>query len=304
MCLYINDFFAHKNVQALDDLGFAYYMRMLMHTWVSEKAYKLPNIEAELILAAGCKDIEEWASRRELILRNWPETKDKKWRVNGRLKEEYEKLMESHRRRQMAGKKGGLAKAMASNATAMPKQSLATHTHTQTQTKPKDKTSSPPAKRDPRFEPIRGHIEKCCTHAKVPFVWDASEAKHLSDWLKATPNVIAPIETCIEFVKNRFRLAREPGERPRKWIGDLGKFATGQSNHGTNKPGTFATKQQTIRSKNAESSARLLAAAGATGSDAQLLHEGDGRSGEAPVAGTVIEIRSGRHTEGTEGVDG
>jgi uncharacterized protein YdaU (DUF1376 family) len=134
LCLYINDFLAHANVQALDDLGFAYYMRMLMRAWVSDEAYKLPNKEADLILAAGCKDIEAWATRRELIMRNWKESKDGKWVVNGRLKEEFQKAVTAHKKRQVAGSKGGKAKAMSSNATAMPQPSLATQTQTQTQT--------------------------------------------------------------------------------------------------------------------------------------------------------------------------
>jgi hypothetical protein len=89
--------------------------------------------------------------------------------------------------------------------------------------------AQPKAATDPRFKPIKKHIEKCCDYAGVPFVWDGSEGMHLSRWLKASPQV--SLETCIEYVKNRFRLAREPGERPRKWIGDLGKFATQGSNH-------------------------------------------------------------------------
>jgi hypothetical protein len=170
--------------------------------------------------------------------------------------------------------------------------------------KSKIPSATPKPESDPRFAPIRQHIEKCCKHAKVPFVWDASEAKHLSDWLKATPNIIAPVETCIEYVKNRFRLAREPGERPRKWIGDLGKFATGQSNHGTN-------QQRQTGAVNSKFERNLKAFREATGHGDQGGSVPGGnddeprhlRGGDERVGGTVIEMPPATGKSGVHGAD-
>jgi hypothetical protein len=131
-------------------------------------------------------------------------------------------------------------------------------------------TAQPKAATDSRFQPIKKHVEKCCKHVNVPFVWEASEATHLSKWLKAAPNV--PLETCIEYVKNRFRLAREPGERPRKWIGDLGKFATQQvSTHG----------QVTKAQRNEDSSRDAIKEALARRNPGLVAGEADGRDARA-----------------------
>jgi hypothetical protein len=147
---------------------------------------------------------------------------------------------------------------------------------------------------DSRFHPIREHVKRCCEHAKVPFVWDGGEGSHLSKWLKAAPASAYPLEVCIELVKNRFRLAREPGERPRKWIGDLGKFAGG--NHGQNGIGT--RQPPTSNSKAARNLAALERAirphqsgSGAVSHDDEPR---DPRSGVAPMGGNVITLPPGR----------
>lgn len=196
MCLYINDILGHENVQALDDLGFAYYMRMLMRAWKSQEAYKLPNTELALQIAAGCKDIDEWAKRRDLILLNWPESKDGKWRVNGRLKEEYQKMLAKHKARQAAGKKGGAAKAKASNAKAKPKQNEQTQTQTQTHKEQLPLASSPVATQPSVIKfPLNDGSEYGITakylaelQALYPAVDVPQQLRNMLGWLKAKPD--------------------------------------------------------------------------------------------------------------------
>ncbi len=101
------------------------------------------------------------------------------------------------------------------------------------------------AKVDPRFTPIKEFVKRCCEHAGVPFVWDASEAANLNRWLKAAPD--HPLESCLELVRERFRSAREPGERPRKWIGDLGRFTGGRAAHGHTKRTRIQDSLESIR---------------------------------------------------------
>lgn len=173
MCLYVNDYLGHEYVQLLDDIGFAFYMRMLMRAWTSDEAYRLPNDERKLMIAAGCKNATEWEERKADIMLNWKVSKDGKWIFNGRLKEEYEKLLKISKRRQVAGSKGGYALANAKQVLANAKQNLATQTQTQTQIhkvqEPKAKTPQAalpnwlPAEEWKAFTEMRQKIRKPMT---------------------------------------------------------------------------------------------------------------------------------------------
>ena len=301
LLLYINDFTGSPVVQAMNDSQRVWYLWLLMMAWQNEKKpCHLPNDDAKLMMLATCKSKTRWDKYKGLVLDCFDVTEDDKWISNQRLIAEYEKMcVISDKRAEAARVKAAKRLQNSANAQQMQtdaEQNAATQTltltPTQTLTKPKSKPASRSAKpRDPRFEPIREHIEKCCKHAGVPFVWDASEATHLSNWLKATPNIIAPVETCIEYVKNRFRLAREPGERPRKWIGDLGKFA-GATN-GTNQPTSSVGKHQAVRDHNAEAAASLRRSFGIIRANEEPIREAGGRAERPPMAGSVIEVPPG-----------
>jgi uncharacterized protein YdaU (DUF1376 family) len=201
VCLYISEMLGHENVWALDDIGFAFYVRMLLRAWKSDEAYKLPNNDEDLMIAASCKDPELWAPRKKVLMRNFKVSKDGAWLINGRLKEEYEKMVKNHRRRQVAGKKGGIAKAKASNATAMPQQSLATQTQTQTQTHKEQNqepiASSPLAIQLQHFIalPLNDNSEYLVTveylkelKALYPAVDVPQQLRNMLGWLKSKPD--------------------------------------------------------------------------------------------------------------------
>jgi hypothetical protein len=78
---------------------------------------------------------------------------------------------------------------------------------------------------DPRFSQAKEFIEKCCKHAKVPFVWNGAEAKQLSEFLKATPALT--VEEVLELIRARFRSEEPPGNRPCLWLPKLSSYATG-----------------------------------------------------------------------------
>lgn len=76
---------------------------------------------------------------------------------------------------------------------------------------------------DPRFTPIKDLIFRYYMkkNGEDPS-WDPSEAKHLSEFLKATPNI--SIETFTKCLTNRFKSDISHSDRPRKWISNIMDF--------------------------------------------------------------------------------
>lgn len=232
LLLYINDFLSSVTVSVMDNDQFAWYLRLLMRAWQFDPACCLPNEDALLMMYAGCRNKKLWDSKKGLVLINFEVTEDQKFVTNWRLQSEYEKMCVINAKRKDAGNKSAAKRQQ--NSTSVEQKS-ATLTKTITVTKPKEESPASQAKADVRFPPVKEFVEKCCEHAKVPFTWDGSESSHLSRWLKANPTLDA--DSVIALVRARFRSGAPPGERPRKWIGDLGKFATENrnGNHGNSK---------------------------------------------------------------------
>jgi DNA-binding transcriptional regulator YhcF (GntR family) len=93
---------------------------------------------------------------------------------------------------------------------------------------PSVEPSRPSAVADSRHTEVKKFIKRCCEHAKVPFTWSSSEGKILSEWLIGNPDLSAG--QVIELVRARFRSKDPPGDRPRIWIGNLGRYATERVN--------------------------------------------------------------------------
>jgi len=92
--------------------------------------------------------------------------------------------------------------------------------------KPQKATVKPQAPADPRHGEVRALIQQACEVNEVPFVWDGSEAKVLGDWLKANPRL--EVKDITKLIHCRFRSEGIAlGERPRRWIADLGQYAEG-----------------------------------------------------------------------------
>lgn len=76
---------------------------------------------------------------------------------------------------------------------------------------------------DPRFTPIKDLIFRYYVkkNTEEPS-WDVSEAKHLSDFLKATPSMTPDVfQKCLI---NRFKSEVSHSGRPRKWISNIADF--------------------------------------------------------------------------------
>jgi GntR family transcriptional regulator len=80
--------------------------------------------------------------------------------------------------------------------------------------------------KEPRHAEVRNVIREACEKNQVPFIWDHREDKVLADWLRATPRLA--LEEITKLIHHRFRTDGIPlGERPWRWIADLGRYAEG-----------------------------------------------------------------------------
>lgn len=78
---------------------------------------------------------------------------------------------------------------------------------------------------DARHTPIKSYIREACETNKVPFTWDGSDAKALSQWLKSVPSL--SVDEIKKLIVNRVQSDVPLGERPRIWIPHLAKYAEG-----------------------------------------------------------------------------
>lgn len=83
----------------------------------------LRNDDDELRVLAAVSDQRAWPTHRKIVLDRFLVTSDGGYLYNAKLLSVYERQRESYRKRQTAGRNGGLAKA--SNARGMPEECLA-----------------------------------------------------------------------------------------------------------------------------------------------------------------------------------
>lgn len=108
--------------------------------------------------------------------------------------------------------------------------------------KKKLKPSREKRESDERFKASHDFIERCCDHAKVPFLWGPAEAKQLSAFLKQAPALDQ--EAINQLIRNRFRSKEPAGRRPCEWISRLSSYATGPLDR-FNKPEEVTNGNQT-----------------------------------------------------------
>lgn len=238
LLLYINDFLSSVTVMAMDDQQFAWYLKLLMRAWQNEPACHLPNDDEKLMMAAGCKIRKIWDRKKQLVLSNFDVSEDKNWLTNARLIGEYQRMCEVAETKAEAGRKSAAARQQKATSVEHPLTGVEQNSTTQMsdvirQTKPKSKPSRVNAS-DPRHTPVKEFVKKCCEFKKVPFTWEGGEASALASFLKGNPEMHE--DQLMELVRRRFNSKDPPGDRPRIWIGNLGRYATENGNHGNAKP--------------------------------------------------------------------
>jgi hypothetical protein len=130
----------------------------------------------------------------------------------------------------------------------------------------KEKQNTARAASDVRFDRVKKFVKKCCEFKHVPFVWDVSEGKQLKSFLDSAGRDMS-VEAVCSLVRNRFNSREPPGDRPRIWLSNLGRYATVSNG-----------KQQTYADKNERSVIDAVNAsiAGDTGLDQEgNRHDGD-----------------------------
>jgi hypothetical protein len=135
-------------------------------------------------------------------------------------------------------------------------------------TKPIKPKPSAREARDDRFSRVKDFIQRCCTFKQVPFIWDASEGKQLKSFLQSAGKETS-VEAVCSLIRNRFNSKEPPGDRPRIWLSNLGRYATVNGNG----------KQQTYAERNEQSI--IDAVKTSIARDADVHQEGIGASGDS-----------------------
>jgi uncharacterized protein YdaU (DUF1376 family) len=248
--LYVNDLLSSSYVDLMDSEQFGWYMKLLMRSWQSDIPCYLPNdfevLRSVLRIGRRTKELSQFDCRFPLVYERFSVTDDKKLIFHPRLVEQYNSLLEKHDKQVSGGQATASGKAKQA-ANLEGKQTLSQISDLKSQVKTKASArSARSADSDVRHTPTKLFIEKCCKFRKVPFLWSAAEAKQLKDFLQSAPGL--SLEAICDLVRNRFNSREPPGDRPRKWLSNLGKYATV-----TNGQGTYAQRHQesTVEATNA-----------------------------------------------------
>lgn len=238
MPFHIDRWRGSPSVQAMHPAAQMGYLNLLCSCWQSADCC-VPSDPVDLATESRLGD-DLWALYGPRILRKFVDVAGR-WR-NSVLFVEWEeaksKFEANQKARSEAGKIGNAIRwgrkcdEDATKTIAKPSQNIATltltGTGTGTDTKEKQKPSRAKKPReekvtDSRHVPFRLACEVYAKHKAVTFVWDASEAKSLSDLLKAAPTLtLAEFQTCIQ---NRARSPGTPhGDRPRLYLPNILRY--------------------------------------------------------------------------------
>lgn len=240
--LYVNDLLSSAYVDLMDAEQFGWYMKLLMRSWQSDEPCYLPNdpdvLRSILRIGRKKKEISNFSAKFSIVFERFSVTEDGAKIYHSKLLEQYIQLVQKYEKQVLGGKstQANLASKQAGNLPANHAGNLtgkhgANHrlsqiSDTKINTKPKPLARDA---RDDRFTPVKEFIEQCCARYKVPFIWDGSEGKQLNSFLQSAGKGMSIRDVCI-LVKNRFNSREAPGDRPRLWLSNLGRYATEQRN--------------------------------------------------------------------------
>ena len=242
LLLYVNDLLGSHYVDLMDMEQFGWYMRLLVRSWQWDTPCYLPNDMAVLrsILRIGRreKEIAVFQERFQIVYERFSVTEDGTQIYHPKLVAQYEELKAKHEK-QVEGGRVTAAKHSAKLADSSKPSTGYSDSDPESDSNKKQKPARVAS--DVRFPQVKDFIEKCCDFRKVPFIWDASEGRQLKSFLQSAGKDMT-VETITSLVRNRFNSREPPGDRPRIWLSNLGRYAT--VNNG---------KQQTYADKNQQS---------------------------------------------------
>ena len=149
-----------------------------------------------------------------------------------------------------------------------------------------DKQAIDPKSRDERHTPFRKKIEEYWMfNNKHQLPWNGSEAKKLSLFLEANPNI--QLEDFAQLLRNRQKSEENHSERPRVWIESLNRYGSGPLDRfGKPKNGKITNSRSTLIESRDEIRAEIRHAHSVSG---RVLHNLE--SGAVKTASTnLLEV--------------
>jgi uncharacterized protein YdaU (DUF1376 family) len=246
LLLYVNDLLGSHYVDLMDMEQFGWYMRLLVRSWQWDTPCYLPNDMAVLrsILRVGRrqKEIEAFNERFPIVFERFSVTDDGQSIFHPKLVEQYNDLQAKFEK-QSEGGRSTASKHTGKHAGKQQLTSKVSRGYSEPEPESDSKENLKPARAasDVRFDRVKKFVKKCCEFKHVPFIWDVSEGKQLKSFLDSAGRDMS-VEAVCSLVRNRFNSREPPGDRPRIWLSNLGRYATVSNG-----------KQQTYADKNQQS---------------------------------------------------